>query len=892
MKKETAVQLKDDAGQDTASIKSVGNDVVRQIKRSPIPTPIPIQYADEVRFQKPEQPTYAILPSIFSILSLLFMATLSSIMFIQLFNPAVTGLAWVGDLFTFLKPPQAGANMAAWTWVPFLFTIIGSVLGMLFELGLLLSGHAFQQTRTKFGVFILNLRLLNLAPVVTTIFFFITCMVVTHADMRFTMLYLAGGACFGLGFALFFGGAQALVPLVLAGIQVAQIIMVLTGTIPAGGEIIAWLLVGQAALQLTALLIGTATPWKSTAFHTISTISGVLLYSAILNVTAADISFSQSVAVVLPEGSLALWGFVGACITGLVLTVVLLPKTLGGFLVMLSNTIWSPLYFFLVSADRFPHPFNLTEVYGGKKPPAKTTLKPYYQVHPEFLLQRLSIPAVVNIEESVTLFKKLIKTARTAFSVMAILDHYLPQANVKIPLTNKKRMAIWSDGSEYWPGLFTKKIFGLHLPDGGKMDTAPEPVIAAFKEGQLLGYLAESGVASPFLKPAPEMGEGILTIDFSFLENYETKSDYESYGGAAYFKVNSTKQRLELISVVAPHTTDVLPVDPRSPSFRRAESLVLASMYYQVISGKHLAEIHMTYNLVEVAMHDAFEAQGQWAHPFRTFMYLHFFAHELAEEITTEHLVQEGAVFSQVFATTHDSLVHHLNDCYSNFEYGADEDFEARAAMLTMQGSAGKPGELLPNACIKWELDYAKIWNGYTTALIDIIYTDDAAVQADKYLQDFHAGLLQVMVKGLPARYEGFQTKAGIARFASDTIHHTVVRHQVYGTTGIRAALDPRISKVQVPVDGGTPAINEWRSLAFVALATGKARFTLLQGDFTNLLNGVDAKYKDDMHKVFDQLQEDLAKLETEWTATEEDKQRNYNYFRAIPSVLHTGPGY
>jgi hypothetical protein len=165
-------------------------------------------------------------------------------------------------------------------------------------------------------------------------------------------------------------------------------------------------------------------------------------------------------------------------------------------------------------------------------------------------------------------------------------------------------------------------------------------------------------------------------------------------------------------------------------------------------------------------------------------------------------------------------------------------------------------------------------------------------------LQNFHAGLLQTMIKGLPARYEGFQTKAGVARFASDTMHHAVVRHQVYGTTGIRAALDPRISKVQVPMDGGTPAINEWRSLAFVAfvafvaLATVKARFTLLKGDFTNLLNGVDAKYKDDMHKVFDQLQENLTQLEAEWTATEEDKLRNYNYFRAIPSVLHTGPGY
>jgi hypothetical protein len=208
-----------------------------------------------------------------------------------------------------------------------------------------------------------------------------------------------------LGFALFFGGAQALVPLALAGIQVAQIIMVLTSTMPLGENIIAWLLVGQAALQLTALLIGTATPWKSTAFHTISTIAAVLLYSTILKVTAADIGFSQSVAVVLPEGSLALWGFIGACIAGLMLTAVLLPKTLGGFLEVLSNAIWSPLYFVLVSADRFPHPFNLTEVYGGKKPPEKTKLKPYYQAHPEFLLQRLSIPAVVNIEKTVTLFK-------------------------------------------------------------------------------------------------------------------------------------------------------------------------------------------------------------------------------------------------------------------------------------------------------------------------------------------------------------------------------------------------------------------------------------------------------------------------------------------------------
>lgn len=84
----------------------------------------------------------------------------------------------------------------------------------------------------------------------------------------------------------------------------------------------------------------------------------------------------------------------------------------------------------------------------------------------------------------------------------------------------------------------------------------------------------------------------------------------------------------------------------------------------------------MTYNLVEVSMHNAFDAQEQWTHPFRTFMYLHFFSHELAEEITTEHLIQERAVFSQIFSTTHNEMINHLNDTYSNFYYGEDEDFE------------------------------------------------------------------------------------------------------------------------------------------------------------------------------------------------------------------------
>jgi hypothetical protein len=572
-----------------------------------------------------------------------------------------------------------------------------------------------------------------------------------------------------------------------------------------------------------------------------------------------------------------------------------LPSLYSDVRTVVSLGVWTPIYFQLVSAKRFPLPKNLSKVYDQQPPPAATPLIPYYQAHPQHLVEKLSIPAVADkdIERNVTVFRSLMDTAISAFKLISFLDHNLPQANIDIPLKDKPRLPIWSDGSDFWPKIFQMNFLGYTIPNNGLLDKTPKAALAAYQDGQLIAYLTESGVANPFAKPVSGRGEGALVSDFRFLEKYATKPDYESYGGMAYFQVNSVRQKLELVSVVAPGSDQEIAANPHDPAFRRAEALVLASIYYQVISGKHLAEIHMTYNLVEVAMHNAFDAQGQWAHPFRTFLYLHFFSHELAEEITTEHLVQEGAVFSQIFATTHAALIDHLNDCYANFEYGEDEDFEARTAAMTMPGKGGK---ILPNACINWELKYFEIWHKYTTDLMNIIYPDDQAVRADKYLQDFHNGLLQVLPKGLPKRYDGFKSRKGVARFAADTIHHTVIRHQVYGTTGIRAALDPRISTTQVPRDGGTPAIDEWRSLAYVALATGQARFTLLLSepgeDFNYLLDGVDSKYQKPMSIVFDQLQADLKALDKAWTSDVHEQEYNYEYFRALPSDLHTGPGY
>ena len=862
----------------------------QNVQATPSSPVMNIEYATEVRFQVPTAPSFSVFGSLLSVLSLLLMTVLSVAMFLQL-----TGLGTAYEIvpLAIFKDLPTG-SLASWTWIPFLFTIFGAGLGFLYELSLLVTGHPFQLFRNKFGQFVQSVRLLNLAPVVSSLFFFTCSMMVFQPELRTALLYLAGAATFGLGFALFYGGAQTFVSTSLLAIQVVQILIVLGATYhPPGGELVSQLLIGQAALQLTSLLIGTATPYKSTAFHVISSVSGVLLFMAIMTTTAADPAFSTDVAIQLPEGSLILGGFITSCIAGLIAMATVFPKTYGAYRSQISQLIWSILYFFLVSAKRFPKPINLSKVYDNN-PPEQTKLKPYYQVHPLNLLQSLSIPAAEKLERNVTVFKKLVNKIKTIFDFVALLDHFFPQAKVEIPLKDKPRMEIWSDGEQYWPKLFTKKILGLTIPgDGGHMEKTPEPVLDAYKEGQLLAYLTEFGVAAPFAKAAEDRGPGVLVSDFTFLESYETKADYESYGGKAYFKVNGDTERLELLSVVAPHSHQEIPANPNDGTFRHAESLVLASMYYQVISGKHLAEIHMTYNLVEVAMHNAFDVQNQWTHPFRTFMYLHFFSHELAEEVTTEHLVQDGAVFNQIFSTTHNGLINHLNDCYHDFHYGEDENFEERAALMTMPPKPGETqGKILPNACINWEMEYATIWHKYSSALIDIIYQDDKAVQQDKYLQDFHQALLTVLVNGLPERYDNFQSKEGVARFASDTIHHTVIRHQVYGTTGVKAALDPRIGSPQIPTDMGTPAVDEWRSLAYVALATGRARFTLLMNDFTYLLDGVDEKYKEQMHTVFEALQTDLAELEAKWNTTEEEKEYNNNYFRTVPSKLHTGPGY
>ena len=209
----------------------------------------------------------------------------------------------------------------------------------------------------------------------------------------------------------------------------------------------------------------------------------------------------------------------------------------------------------------------------------------------------------------------LVQRVTKLFGLIAKLDRFLPQANIETPLQYKVRLGVTEDGQQRYPSnLFSLPLFDF--PAMGKtLQYAPQPAVDSFKDGQYLAYLAQYGIGNTFLQRAKETtsfpffelvtndNNGIfnhgndeigLVIDFRHLEQYEEKNDYEPYGGIAYFGVNGSKN-LKLKWVVAPRTEYKTLVQKKSAIFRRAEAMVVSSLYFSVVAGKHLAGIHMTY---------------------------------------------------------------------------------------------------------------------------------------------------------------------------------------------------------------------------------------------------------------------------------------------------------
>lgn len=816
------------------------------------------------RFTRPKFPTFDGAGPWYSVASLLGFCVASCI-----------GIWWLGGQPLLVRFPL---------WC----TAVGSGLGFFFELWLIASGRPYQLFASSGGRFVQRLRALIMVFVFGTSYFAYSVFAIDPVQVPWWICLGIGVLAGGLFVALLFQAPMSVTILIFLCGLIFQIVLVVSSDTVIGQH--DWFLIVAAALLFATLLAGTETPTRSTVFHVLG-IGSVVFYT---------LGFWQNGIV---KTTLS-WSTLGLLAVGFAAGVsslfFLLPKSWGRCRTDLANFVWPFFYLIIAGGLYIPRPQRLSVLYQGQEDELKPLkVYPYHVAHPRNLSYPIQIPC---LDEALTLkvhaFGFITRLVTFFFAVASIVMRWFPFANIKTPISLKPRMEVWSDGSHYWPGWLERKIW---LPGLGRFEIqsgvqgpgfqpTPELAVDAYKEGQLIAYLVEYGIAGSFIKPVKQRKKTLFELDFTFFEKYETKPDYESYGGKAFLQINDERKCFEVVSVCGPGTETEIPVNPDDSSFRNAEEIILASLYFYVVSGKHLVEIHMGLNLVEIALFNAFDAKKDWGHPVRMVLYPHLFAHELAEELTTQNLLEDGAVFPQIFATTNAALVRHLNDRFSEYELGKDEDFDQRAKTILTNRKGENIDEVVPRSSLVWELKYAKIWHQYTTELVDATYETDAAVASDDCVSTLFANLTELFHQPLPNRYGEFKTKAGLARFLSDTIHHLVIRHEVYGTTGVRLSLDPRINKVQVPKDGGTYPIDEWRSLACVAMATSRVRYTSLLLNFSNVFNDIaDANLRTEFRLAHTRMKAKLQKLEEEFTT---DGVDNYERLRLLPSDLDIGAGY
>lgn len=274
-----------------------------------------ITYPEDLRFNPPSAPSWSVLGSVFSIITLIFMSIFSTAILVKL---TTIEPFWLVDIQLFISaqllPTILGPNTPftdpdgypAWTWIPFAFTVFGSTLGALFESFLLLIGQPFQFYNTKLRRFIARIRVANVVPVLFSLLFYVTQISIASEAVRIAILLIVIASIVALVFNLMFMPVpvapppSAVVPMILLGTQVFGIMAVLFNHIEPQEASLA-LLVGS-VLMIVALLITTATPVKSAGFHTFATIATVQAYFALFAKEDAFPGFSYSV-----DFSISVW---------------------------------------------------------------------------------------------------------------------------------------------------------------------------------------------------------------------------------------------------------------------------------------------------------------------------------------------------------------------------------------------------------------------------------------------------------------------------------------------------------------------------------------------------------------------------------------------------------
>ena len=535
------------------------------------------------------------------------------------------------------------------------------------------------------------------------------------------------------------------------------------------------------------------------------------------------------------------------------------------------------------------------------------------------------------------------------FDLITFLDSVFPQAVVDMPPKDKIRLEANEDGQALYPS----SIFGL-MPtfpkEGRRLLKAPQVMVDRAKKGQLLEFLCQHSFGNSYLRLAKENAEHPfykeipadeksapdgLVLDLSRLEKYQTQPGRHRYGGVAFFKFKPTDEDETCLKLSTEWVVEPLgsrKIHASNGLFRAAEDKIVSSLLFDVVAGKHLAELHQAFNLLEYALHNEFDCalnkfrrlEGFNAHPLRVVLYVHMFSHALATELTVEHLLQKNGVFEQVFALNHESLVEYMEDKFYTFDFCSDEDWAYRTAcmapLLSQAKNASVDGAVEPgfSCSLEWELCYKQHTDTYAQAAIGAMYDSDEDVKADTELAGFWKELCGLYA-AISDRYDKLQTKDGLALFVSDLVFHLTVRHELYGTCAMAGAFDSRIMTPYVPEDGGNIALDEWRSFVYIGLVTAYPPFVNLvqddtQNDCNNNINhnsnaskqrrlecvfedatpvggkGNQMKLAETLRNGFLGLTDNLCRLQREWDSR--DPSGEWKLLVPQPKALHSGPGY
>ncbi|AYV84922.1 MAG: hypothetical protein Satyrvirus1_8 [Satyrvirus sp.] len=761
----------------------------------------------------------------------------------------------IAAIFGFFSLMQYGF----WYVGIFLFTIIGGVGGLLWELFGDMNG---QINETVSGLRKSNVGLVMAASIST--YYLINGILWTNLTTFLVSIFASFLFVEG-----FFGMASPVRYMLLLLVQHGmEIALMVCSSVPFNAK--TYLILSSITNMLSFILPTVCKPLtfllgESGTFHTLNTISVVLTFCGLNYVQ--NMSEPSTISLVWTLGGIIV-GFILAIFTSRI------QRNYLRFVVV--NYVWKIIYKILLSTS-FPPP-DLEMVSQNKK----IKWIPYYKKYP--LAEPLDVLSTDTIPNS-QMFGKLGPKVVSIFKLISFLDRYMPQSDISTPLKYKAKINI-DRSPEYYVPTFVKIL--------GNKNQFIVPLLLEEHNlhGQAAAWMASYSHCSSIVSKLEGEPYGCThIIDLTWMEKYKPKDDFFGYGGKAYFHMDCEKNIFKLKFVTFPgNPHDLIAADPLDPEFRKADQSFLSSTGIINVAGFHLAGIHMLFNLVTISLINSFVIGQDDLHPLYAVMNVHFYNHSLVEEITTAHLMEKGAVFNQIFALSHTDICNFVGDYFKNIDFGKDADIESKQNIF---------GAKIPNSQLDWQTEYKEIFMKYANKVVDAIYGTEEQIKNDNLLKNFYEELdsaLKERNRGQSSglsdeRYGKLDEKKFLVRFIADCMHTVIILHKVYGTKVPQFAVHAKLFPSQIPINGSAPSYEDYMSMLLVTAATSRIHFSPLLSVDTNKVFGSvkPSNTKNLLVDAFNEMKNDLYLLGEKWS---KEPFINENYQRCLPDELECGAGY